>query len=295
MLEIPLIEEKYGRSVMVSLAVHIAVLVVLVVGAKLFPGTVVLHGSGQGGGISGADIITVGLVDQFSGGTGMIKPSMVPQPPAIVPAPQAAQPKDQPKISEIEVKPLTIPEKIEAPKPKAPETKPETKPDPKPEAKTEPKPEIKPAVKPASKTTAKPKEATPPPGNIIPVEPRPGSGGASGNAAVSSGSGISVGTGSGGVSDSWYAQVVEKRISDGWIRPPDGIRVDATYSFYVNANGEINNVKQENSSGNKQLDMNVERAIRAASPLSKPPREFQGKRIQFIARFVHPPEINAGN
>jgi hypothetical protein len=32
------------------------------------------------------------------------------------------------------------------------------------------------------------------------------------------------------------------------------------------------------------------RAIRAASPLSKPPREFQGKAIKFVARFVHPPD-----
>ena len=290
MLQIPLIEEKYGRAAMVSFAVHCIALLVLIFGVRLFPQTVVHLGSGQGGGIGGADIATVGLVDQFSGGAGMYKPSMVPQPPALVPTPaETAQPKT-PVIDDIAI---PLPDRVDPPKPKPPAAKTEPKPEPKTEAK--PKAEAKPAAKPAAKTTAKPKESTQPTGNAIPVEARPGSGGVAGTGAgsgggIGGGSGISVGTGSGGVGDSWYAQVVERRISEGWSRPPEGMRVDVTYSFYVTETGRIYNIRLEKPSGNPLIDQTAQRAINAANPLSKPPREFLGNAIQFVVRFVHPPD-----
>jgi len=288
MLEIPLTEEKYGRAAIISFAVHIAALLILIFGVKFFPQTVIQLGSGPGGGIGGADIATVGLVDQFSGGAGMVKPSLVPQPPAIVPAPA----KEAPKPSEVESKAIPIPEKVDTPKKQQPAPKTEPKPESKP--KSEPKPDPKPAAAPAAKTAVKPKEPAQSTGNAIPVEARPGSGGAAGTGTGSGGgmgggSGVAIGIGSGGIGDSWYAQVVEKRISDGWLRPPQGVRVDVTYSFFINSEGRIYDIKKEQSSGNPQLDLNVERAIRGANPLSRPPREFQGKPIQFVARFVHPP------
>jgi len=284
MLQIPLIEEKYGRAATASFVVHCVTLLVLIFGVKLFPHKVVILGTGQGGGISGDDIATVGVVDQFSGGAGMVKPSMVPQPPAIVPTPV----KDPPKPSVIEDSAIPIPEKVDPPKPKQPATKTESKP------KSEPKTEPKPTSKPAAKTTANPKESAST-GNAIPVEARPGSGGTAGagtgsGGGIGGGSGISVGTGSGGFGDSWYAQAVESRISAGWSRPPEGIRVDMTYSFYINDKGGIYNVKQEKSSGNSLIDLTAERAIKSIKSLSAPPREFQGKAIQFVVRFVHPPD-----
>ena len=289
MLQIPLIEEKYGRAASASFVVHCVTLLVLIFGVKLFPQKIILLGTGQGGGFSGDDIATVGVVDQFSGGAGMVKPSMVPQPPALVPTPV----KEQPKPQVVEDTAIPIPEKIAPPKPKPPETKPkpETRTEAKP--KSEPKPEAKPAAKTAAKTTAKPKESAST-GNAIPVEARPGSGGVAGSGTgsgggIGGGSGISVGTGSGGIGDSWYAQAVERRISEGWSRPPEGMRVDMTYSFYINDKGGIYNIKKEKSSGNNLIDQTAERAIRSANPLSAPPREFQGSRIQFVARFVHPP------
>jgi TonB family protein len=292
MLQIPLIEEKYGRSAMVSLAVHAAALLILVFGVRLFPQKVVLLGSGQGGGFGGEDIATVGVVDQFSGGAGMVKPSMVPAPPALVPAPE----KEQPKTPEISETAIPIPAKIDAPKKKQPEPRPKSK----PEAKTDPKPESRPAAKSTVKPAAKSKESTPPPGNTIPTEARPGSGGVAGSGAGSGGGiggglGISIGPGSGGIGDSWYAQAVERRISQQWIRPPEGMRVDVTYSFFISAKGEIYDIKLEKSSGNAQIDSTALSAIRGANPLSAPPREFQGKAIQFVARFVHPPGSMAAN
>jgi len=286
LLEIPLVEEKYGLAAMVSMAVHAAALLVLVFGVKLFPHTVIQLGSGQGGGFGGDDISTVGVVDQFSGGAGMFKPSMIPQPPALVPTPE----KELSETSKIEENAIPIPEKIDQPKKKEPETKPAAKPEPKSDPKPEPKPDPT-ASTPVAKSTAKPKESPPPlTDNVIPVDARPGSGGVAGTGAGSGGGiGISIGAGSGGIGDSFYAQAVERRISAGWLRPPEGMRVDVTCSFFISARGKIYDIKSENSSGNPQIDQNVLRAIRAASPLSPPPREFQGKAIKFIARFVHPP------
>ena len=289
MLKIPLIEEKYGRAATISFIAHCAALLFLIFGVRLFPQTIVHLGTGDGGGIGGDDIATVGLVEQLSGGAGMVKPGMVPQPPAIVPAPPEPA---QPKAPEIDESAIPIPEKIDAPKVKPPESKPETKIEPKPKA--EVKTEAKPAAKTTAKTAVKTKEPAQSIGNIIPVEARPGSGGVAGlgsgsGGGIGGGSGISVGTGSGGIGDSWYAQVVEKRISDNWSRPAEGMRIDMTYSFYISEEGRIYGVRLEKSSGDNLIDRTASRAINAANPLNKPPREFLGKTIQFVARFVYPP------
>ena len=287
MLQIPLIEEKNGRAALISLVVHGVVLFLMIFGIRLFPQAVVQIGSGQGGSFNDADIATVGLVDQFSGGAGTTKPSFVPQPPVLIPE---TTPVKTPKIDESAI---PIPEKVVSSKP---EIKTEPKPELKPEIKTEPKSEIKPesAVK---KSAVKPKEQ-PPLGNIVPVEKaQPGSGGVASNSSGDriGGSGISIGTGSGGIGDSWYAQVVEGRISSGWLRPPADMRVEMIYSFYINTNGIIYDIKQEKSSGNSHIDLTAVRAINSANPLNKPPLEFQGKAIQFVARFVHPPDYDPGN
>ena len=130
--------------------------------------------------------------------------------------------------------------------------------------------------------------------NIIPTAPEPGSGGAAAAGAGSGGgsgggSGVSIGGGSGGFGDSYYALGVEKRISDNWMRPPEGLRVRIVYSFYIAANGAIYNVKLETSSGNSQMDLTALRAINASNPLSPPPLEYRGKAIQFVAEFIYPP------
>jgi len=296
MLQIPLIEEKYGRAAMVSFIVHGIALLVIIFGVRLFPQTIVHLGAGQGGGIGNADIATVGLVEQFSGGAGMYKPGMVPQAPALVPTPAETAQSKVPVIDEIAI---PLPDRVDPPKPKPPAPKTEQKPEPKPESK--PKAESKPAAKTAAKTTAKPKDSAQTTGNAIPVaDARPGSGGVSGTGAgsgggIGGGSGISVGSGSGGIGDSWYAQAVERRISANWSRPPEGMRVDMTLSFYITEQGRIYNVRIEKSSGNTLMDQTAQRAINAANPLSQPPREFLGKAIQFVARFVHPPDYQPDN
>ncbi len=247
---IPLIEEKFGRSFLVSIGIHIFVALVLIFGGYLLPSATVVIGTGPGGGIGG-DAYSVGVVDEFSGGTGMYKPSIIPQPPALL--------KEAPVKED---KAIPLPGALEPKKPK-----------------------------PTAKEIAKAKL---PDTNVIPTAPEPGSGGIGGRSGgsgggVGGGIGISIGSGSGGFGDSWYARVVEARISSNWIRPPEGIRVEMIYSFYIAANGTIYGIKKEKSSGNLQMDMTAERAIRASTPLAPPPQEFRGRAVQFVAQFVHPP------
>ncbi|MDR1726422.1 MAG: TonB family protein [Acidobacteriota bacterium] len=251
LLQIPLVRERYGMSAAATLLLHGAAAALLLFGGRFMPSPVIQLGSGQGGGFGGEDIATVGVVDQFSGGAGMVKPSLVPQPPALEEAP----PRPEADSS------IALPGTVEPPR----------KPEPKRDA------------------------APRPPGNAIPTEARPGSGGVAGmrsggGGGVGGGNGISVGAGSGGFGDSAYAAALERRISDNWQRPPAGVRMDVTYSFYIGANGVIYGIQKEESSGNPILDLTAERAIKLVKGLPAMPMEFRGKKVQFVARFVYPPE-----
>jgi hypothetical protein len=255
LLTIPLLEERYGRSVLASIGIHVVAILLILFGGYLLPTAAVRVGSGPGGGNSG-DIYSVGVVEELSGGAGMIKPSLVPKPPALMEKPAADQSKAIPLPGTIEPK----------------------------------------KKKPVAKQTTKPAKVNP--SNIIPTAPEPGSGGVAGNSGgsgggIGGGSGVSIGTGSGGFGDSWYAQTVEGRISRNWLRPPQGVRVEIIYSFYIAANGAVYGIKKEKSSGNSQLDQNAERAIALlnspSNPLPAPPQEFRGRAIQFVAQFIYPP------
>jgi TonB family protein len=253
-LDIPLVEEKFGRSFLASIFAHAAVFLVLMYAGFVLPSSIVQIGSGAGGG-TGGDVSTVGVVDDLSGGAGMIKPSLVPKPPALL---------DETPIDQTKAIPL-------------PQT-------------------LDPQKKKPAKSDAKKPALIPLKPNVIPVAPEPGSGGMGGRsggsgAGFGGGNGISIGSGSGGFGNSWYARAVETRISNNWIRPPEGVHVEMVYSFFIAGDGTVNGIKQEKSSGNPEMDLGAERAIRALQidPLPPPPQEFRGRRIQFIAQFVYPP------
>jgi hypothetical protein len=252
LLQIPLIEERYGRSLLTSIGIHGISLLLFIFGGLLLPQSTVQLGSGPGGGIGG-DISTVGVVDDLSGGAGMVKPSLVPKPPALLTEAPTNPSKAIPLAGTIDPK------------------------------------KKKPAPTNPAKTAKVAQDS-----NIVPTAAEPGSGGIAGSrggsgGGIGGGSGISIGTGSGGFGDNWYARSVENRISSNWIRPPEGIRVEITYSFYIAANGNIYNIKKEKSSGNEQIDLTARRAIDASNPLTPPPLEFRGKAIQFVAQFIYPP------
>jgi TonB family protein len=260
LLEIPLIRESYGRSLFASIGIHIAVAALLIFGPYLIPRPdPIVLGSGPGGG-QGGESFSVGLADELSGGAGMTKPSLTPQPPAL-PAEKVAK-------EEIPKDAVALPDTV---KPKKPRKVAET----------------------AANQAKKPLPSRQ--SSVIPTAPEPGSGGIGGRASGSGGglgggSGVHIGSGTGGTGDSWYARAVESRISSNWIRPPEGVRIDVTYSFFIATDGSIYEIKKEKSSGSEALDLTAERAIRASNPLAPPPPEMRGRPVQFIAQFVHPPQ-----
>lgn len=245
------IKERYSRSFIVSMGIHVLVFLLVVFGQYLFPREVINIGSGIGGGMGG-DISTVGVIDEFSGGAGMIKPSITPKPPAL---------KEKPP--ENKAKAIPLPDTVE------------------------------PRKKTVRQTQKSPKTETAT--NIVPTPAEPGSGGVGGysgggGGGIGGGLGVSIGTGSGSFGDHYYARTVEKRISDKWSRPPEDVRVEIIYSFYIDSYGRIQDIKKEKSSGNAGLDYMAERAIRAAKDIPAPPADLQGHRIQFRAQFVYPPD-----
>ncbi len=259
LLNIPLLEERYGRAFLVSVGLHIGLVFLIVIVPFLIPrGTIVPLG-GPGGG-TGGEVFTVGVADELAGGAGMIKPSLVPQPPAL---PEEKAAKEEPKQEAI-----PLPQTIEKKPPR----------------------KVKEKAQEASGKKVPETKLT----NVIPTAPQPGAGGTGGVSGGSGGGfgggvGISIGSGAGGLGNSWYARTVENRISQNWIKPPAGVSCDIVYSFYIAANGTIYNIKLVKSSGNPDLDFTAERAIRASNPLAPPPPEFRGSDIQFVAEFVYPP------
>jgi TonB family protein len=252
LLGIPLIQERYGFSFLASVGIHAIVVLLILFGGYLLPSTVIQLGSGPGGG-TGGDVSTVGVVDELSGGAGMIKPSLVPKPPALNEKPV---PSDQSKA-------IPLPQTIERKK---------KKPDSHEARNTKPIPDS----------------------NRIPTAPEPGSGGIGGQSGgsgggIGGGNGVSIGPGSGGFGDSAYAREVERRISQNWYRPGEGVRVEIVYSFYIRTDGSIAGIKLEKSSGDPLLDMQAEHAIRSLSHPSLPAPHMGDRPIQFFAQFIYPP------
>jgi TonB family protein len=261
LLAIPLIEERYGRALLASVLLHVVLFLFILFGAYLLPRpTAIMIGSGPGGGSGGGESYTVGVTDELSGGAGMVKPSLIPQPPALV----------QEKAAKTEPKPEAVP---------LPQT-------------LEPKKVTKKPTEATKEAERKGKPDLTP--GMIPIAPEKGSGGQGGKSGGEGGGfgggiGVSIGPGTGGIGNSWYAQAVERRISSNWMRPPQGVQIEIIYSFYIAANGQIYNIKLEKSSGNDILDSTALRAIQASNPLASPPPEFRDRPIQFLADFKYPP------
>jgi TonB family protein len=260
LLDLPLIEERYGWAFFVSLTLHCLLLAFFLTVPFLMPGrTIVQLGTGPGGG-SGSQSYTVGVADDLGGGAGMFKPATSPQPPAL-PVEKAVKKEETSKA-------VPLPDTL------SPKSK-----------------------KKATDTAAKAaKEAPEEVSNRIPVADAKGQGGAGtgtqgSGGGIGSGIGISIGSGSGGVGDSWYARTVESRVGGNWSKPIGLLqRIEIIYNFMVGDDGRIYNIQKVKSCGNDALDLSAERAIRASNPLTAPPPELRGKLLQFTAQFAYPPD-----
>src|SRR6266704_3224180 len=122
---VPLLREQYGPAFLASVAIHITLAFAFMLAPYLLPKPKpILLGTGSGG------------------GAGMVKPSPIPQPPALPP---------ETKKEEVKPEAVPLPQTVEPPK-------------------TPPKPEEK-------VSHAAPKQQiSPPPANVIPTAPQPGAG-----------------------------------------------------------------------------------------------------------------------
>jgi hypothetical protein len=87
LLQIPLIEERYSRSFLASIAFHVFLVLLIIFGGFLLPRTPIKIGVGGLGGGTGEKVSTVGVVSDLSGGAGMRYPSVTPTPPSIIKKP----------------------------------------------------------------------------------------------------------------------------------------------------------------------------------------------------------------
>ncbi len=259
------IQDEAGRRPwLVSMLGHLGLLVVLTLGAGFCSPRIIELGSGMGGG-QGGEVISVGLTPELSGGAGMYKPSIVAAPPAV-----AAPPRKEPAPAEPEKPALEV---------TAPKTKPAAKPESRPEA-------------------PRKAENEPFPPGAIPQAPKPGSGGPGGAGSGSGGGfgggvGVSLGSGAGGTGiDSWYLRQVERRIGQNWLRTSLGELADqvrTSVSFTISSQGRIENLRIEESSGIRAVDLAAERAVRASDPLPPLPFELRRQTVRFFAHFEYPP------
>ena len=262
-------EEDRGRSLLISAGLHTLLVVIFTVGVGFLPSAPPLElGLGQGGGQG--DYISVGLAADTGGGAGMIRPPVTTRPESAPPPPRPPEPVVEEREVPADVFTQTPPE-------------PDTKPPPEPRRRPPP-PQREPEST-AERPGLIPREADP--GHGAPG----GSGGSGGG--FGTGRGVLVGSGSGeGVVDSWYVRQVEQRIGQNWLQTSLGQlgrRVDAVATFTVQRDGRITDIRLEKSSGVSSVDLAVQRAIQASTPLPPLPYELRSRTVVFRAVFEYPP------
>jgi TonB family protein len=237
------------------------------------------------------------------------------------PPPTAAEPPKPPPPPEPEVKlpsPEKPPPKPEAAKPPEPTPKVEAKPEPKPQPPPKPQAEAKkpepPKAQPPKTEPAKAEPAKPVETKVLAhssaapasegSEPRDayaaaadkwrakgGTGGGGGLAATSSGSGPigSPGYGGGGqvvgLEFVAYQQRVIATVKAAWVNAVTRPGLVAKVRFEIAANGEVSNVRLEQSSGDSAYDTSTLRAVQRANPLPTPPSRYANDFRDFVIEF----------
>ena len=262
-------EGTYRRAVVFSTVFHVLVVLFFTFGSYFLPAPdPIVLGLGEGGGQRG-NFVSVGLAADIGGGEGMYKPPVTPRadtaPPPPAPKPEEAAPVEPAPTQDVFAE--------EKKKPKKKQVDPQ-------------QPKVQPKSEPKSKQ------------GLIPREPDPGKGPSAGGGGTGggfgSGRGVSIGSGQGqdqGI-ESWYIRQVEQRVGQNWLQTSLGQlekRVQAVATFVVNPDGRITGVELEKSSGISSVDLAVQRAIMASTPLPKLPYELRGRTVVFKAVFEYPP------
>lgn len=165
----------------------------------------------------------------------------------------------------------------------------------KPKRGKKPKPEKKAVIQKQQKTPPKSSQT-----QKAKTGPVPGTGsGAGSGVRIGSGSGSGSGFGSSyaskiGVSNfpyTWYLQIMVDRISSNWFQSlvDPGIRGNfyVTVYFRIHKDGQISDLKVEETSRIKSLDLSARRAIQTSAPFPPLPKDYEEEYLGIHLIFEH--------
>jgi TonB family protein len=253
-------EELALPSVLISLLGHIVVVFILVLGVTLLGPNLILVAGGENG--ETGTTIPVSLTGEITGGTGAVRPTLIPAPEVAKPPPRRPE-TQSPEQRTTQLKQFEKPKKEEK-------------------------------ISRISRSAPRPPDPTIPSQGVIPSDPLPGVGGVFSEGGGLGETGLKIGSGQAGAGvASWYIRQLEQRISRNWLKTSMGSldrQVVAKISFEIKANGEIDSVRLVASSGVGAVDLAAQRAISASQPLPPLPLELRGRTVEFVAYFEYPPE-----
>jgi len=241
--------ERWGHNLAWSLALH-----VVVTGGILLYSTIASGGRGEGWGAGGGgDAIGVTLVSTVP------LPASPVQTQNVLANESKGLAQSQPKVEEKEPEAIPIPEK---------------------ESKKKPKPETS-----ASKRKPPP-EPVEEANNVVPFGqggPVSGPYGMFSAGGAKGGFGFTGGGGDFGTRYAWYVQVVQRKVSENWLKYEVDPRITEAQRVYitfdVQRDGRPANVQVEQSSGVPSLDQSAVRAIQRIDTFGPLPSDYSGNKV----------------
>lgn len=126
-----------------------------------------------------------------------------------------------------------------------------------------------------------------------------GTGSGTGSGIRISGSGSGSGLGSAfssqiGLSNfpyTYYLQIIIGRVSSNWftslVDPGISGNFQVTIYFRIHKNGQVSNLRIEETSGIRSLDLSAQRAIRSSAPFPQLPRDYEDEYLGIYLIFEH--------
>jgi periplasmic protein TonB len=247
--EIFLEHDRWGRNLAWSAALHVAI-----AGSILLYAVIAPSGRGEGWGAGGGgDAIGVTLISTVP------LPASPVQTQNVLATESKGLSQSQPKVEEKEPEAIPIPEK---------------------DSKKKPKPETS-----ASKRKPPP-EPVEEANNVVPFGqggPVSGPYGMFSAGGAKGGFGFTGGGGDFGTRYAWYVQVVQRKVSENWLKYEVDPRITEAQRVYitfdVQRDGRPANVQVEQSSGVPSLDQSAIRAIQRIDTFGPLPSDYSGNRV----------------
>jgi len=244
--------DRWGRNLILSVVLHVAVAGSIILYAVVAPAS---HGEGWGAG-GGGDAIGVTLV-------------------STIPLPASQQQTQNVLANESKGLAQSLPE----PKPEVNE--PEAIPIPDKNAKIKTKPETS-----ASKRKPVPQPVEEANNNVVPFGqggPVSGPYGTFDAGGAKGGFGFTGGGGDFGTRYAWYVRVVQQKVSENWLKYEVDPRIGEAQRVYlvfdIGRDGRPSNVQVEQSSGVPSLDQSAVRAIQRIDTFGPLPSDYSGNKV----------------